>query len=90
MGNGHRAERHAGGAGLGLEQAAPDRVHGHAAERLVHGREQAGDLHASLLPEDVEAPGTVLAAAPGEEGLHGREGPELKRKPARTTRPSAG
>ena len=80
--------------GLGLEQRAPHRVHGHAIVSLVDRGEEADDLHVLHLAKDVEGEGAVLPAAPGEEDAvpaHGRlSAPVRKRRPARTDRPSAG
>src|SRR5262249_31589091 len=52
---------------LSLQERAAHGVHGHAIVRLVHGREQADDLDPRVLSQHVQRPGTVLAAAPGEQ-----------------------
>src|SRR5690606_18657384 len=59
------------GAG-GREEVAADGVHGDAVVDLVDGGEQADDVDLAALTQDVERPGAVLAAAPGEEraGFH--------------------
>jgi hypothetical protein len=53
--------------GLRLEQFITRTVHGYALEICVDGSEQADDFHLRVASEDVKRPGTIFAAAPGEQ-----------------------
>jgi hypothetical protein len=65
-------ERQANGVGLPVEQLFAEAVDGDAAELFVDGSEQGDDFEFGLLAEQVERPGTVLAAAPAQQdGLRG-------------------
>jgi len=67
MRQGHAPQRQARGPGLDFQKFLAHGVHGHAPEGFVHRREQPHDFQPDLLPQDMQAPGAVLAAAPGEE-----------------------
>ena len=43
-------------------------MHGHALVLGVDGREKPGEFDFRVLPQDVQRPGAVLAAAPTDEG----------------------
>jgi hypothetical protein len=60
----HGSERDPGAFGLRFYQRPPDRMHRHAVRRGVKGREQRGYLETRLLPEKVQCPCAVFAAAP--------------------------
>jgi hypothetical protein len=64
-------ERQASGFGLRLEQFTPDRVHRHAIERLIRGREESRGGVRVFLIEHVQHPRGVLAGRPRDEDLHG-------------------
>src|ERR1700722_1440877 len=53
-----------GSLGLRFYQRPPDRMHRHAVRRGVKGREERGYLESRLLPEKVQCPCAVFAAAP--------------------------
>jgi hypothetical protein len=50
--------------GLRFDQHAPDRMHRHAVRFGVKSGEQRGYLDVPLLPEKVQRPRAVFAAAP--------------------------
>src|ERR1700722_20507894 len=60
----HGPERDPGSLGPRFYQRPPDRMHRHAVRRGVKGREQRGYLETRLLPEKVQCPCAVFAAAP--------------------------
>jgi hypothetical protein len=45
------------------------REHGHAIERRIHRRQQAGDLILAALPQRVQSSRAILAAALGDQCL---------------------
>ena len=57
------------GCGLRLQQGRAYGMHGDAIMDFVDGGEQADDLDVAALPQDVQRPGTVFPAAPGEQGF---------------------
>src|SRR5215210_5053055 len=65
----HHPQRQASSLRLCQHPAAADAVHRHTVRLLVHRRQQPSDL-AVLLAEDVQRPGTVFTAAPGQQNLH--------------------
>jgi hypothetical protein len=60
----HRPELDPAPLGLSFHQNALDRVHRHAVRVGVKGGEESGYLDVRLLPEKVQRPGAVFAAAP--------------------------
>jgi hypothetical protein len=59
---------------LPLHQFAPHGVHGDAARGIVESRQQSPNLVLAALSENMQAPSTVFAAAPGEKnGLHSND-----------------
>jgi hypothetical protein len=69
--------------GLFLNQSPPDRVHGNAIGRAVEGCDQRCDLNAGCLPQKVQRPGAVLAAAPRQgDAFHAGRTPEAGRSRA--------
>ncbi len=54
--------------GLRFENFAASAVHGDAIEGRVDSGEEAGDLVFRIVLEEVQGPGAVFAAAPGDEG----------------------
>ena len=83
-------QRQAHALGLCQQQLLAHPVHGHPFERLVEGGEQSHHLDGRILPQCVQRPGAVLAAAPGEQhlGLHMISPAILRSEPARR-RPSS-
>jgi hypothetical protein len=57
-------ERQSSSMGLRLDQCTPNRMHSHALSFGVESRDQRGNLDVWLLPEKMQRPGAVFAAAP--------------------------
>ncbi len=57
------------GSGLILQKALAHPVGRDAVARLVNRRDETRHVHIALLAEDVQTPGAVLSAAPGEQHL---------------------
>jgi hypothetical protein len=51
---------------LGPYKITTRAVHGYALELLIYGGKQACDLNFILLPQNLQRPSTVFAAAPGK------------------------
>ena len=63
-------QRQAGRLGLRLEQGPPHAVHGHPVERRVDGGDEPDHGHVRPLPQHMQRPGRVLAAAPAQKRSH--------------------
>jgi hypothetical protein len=68
-GDRHRPERQVRGGGLRAQELGPDRVHRHAIGRLVDRRQEAHHLDFTGGAQEVQRPGAVLPAAPGQQRL---------------------
>ena len=68
IGDFQHLQRQIGGLGLKLQQPQADRVHGHPLVLAVDGREQPRQFDFRILPQDVQGPGAILAAAPTQKG----------------------
>jgi hypothetical protein len=68
------AQGQSGRLGLKLQQLQAYGVHGHSPVQCVDDREQAGQFDSGILPQDVERPGAILAAAPTQKCAHKEKG----------------
>jgi hypothetical protein len=67
MRNRDNSQRQSCGLCLRFEHIAPDGMHRHPVDRLVHRRQQRAHRAGMLLIEQMQRPGAVLAAAPGQQ-----------------------
>jgi hypothetical protein len=65
-GEGNGPEGKAEGFGLQFEKLSADGVHGDAVELFVEGGEKRDDFDGRVLAEEVQGPGAIFTAGPGE------------------------